>query len=55
MPRLLEPWASLLNVTLAGAPCNVTPPLTDGEMRREYQGCQNLPTALWHRKHRRIN
>ncbi|KAF0026861.1 hypothetical protein F2P81_021598 [Scophthalmus maximus] len=44
--RLLEPWAGLLNVTLAGAPCNATPPLTDGEMRREYQGCQNLPTAL---------
>uniref|UniRef100_A0A3B4Z4L8 Si:ch211-67e16.11 n=1 Tax=Seriola lalandi dorsalis TaxID=1841481 RepID=A0A3B4Z4L8_SERLL len=44
------PWAGLLNVTLAGAPCNATPPLTDGEMRREYQGCQNLPTALWHQK-----
>ncbi|XP_069576551.1 uncharacterized protein [Brachyistius frenatus] len=55
MSRLLEPWAGLLNVTLAGAPCNATPPLTDGEMRREYQGCQNLPTALWHQKHRRTN
>ncbi|XP_056278897.1 uncharacterized protein si:ch211-67e16.11 [Pseudoliparis swirei] len=55
MPRLLEPWAGLLNVTLAGAPCNVTPPLTDGELRREYQGCQNLPTALWHRRHRRTD
>ncbi|KAF3843464.1 hypothetical protein F7725_002313 [Dissostichus mawsoni] len=53
--RLLEPWAGLLNVTLAGAPCNATPPLTDDEMRREYQGCQNLPTALWHQKHRRTN
>ncbi|KAJ0006026.1 hypothetical protein NQD34_015920 [Periophthalmus magnuspinnatus] len=52
--HLLEPWASLLNVTLAGAPCNVTPPLTDSELRREYQGCQNLPTALWHQKLRRI-
>ncbi|KAK2840226.1 hypothetical protein Q5P01_013966 [Channa striata] len=51
--RLLEPWSGLLNVTLAGAPCNVTPPLTDGEMRRYYQGCQNLPTALWHQKHNR--
>uniref|UniRef100_A0A3Q2YDH4 Si:ch211-67e16.11 n=1 Tax=Hippocampus comes TaxID=109280 RepID=A0A3Q2YDH4_HIPCM len=40
----------LLNITLAGAPCNATPPLTDSEMRRWYQGCQNLPTALWHRK-----
>ncbi|KAF3694499.1 hypothetical protein EXN66_Car010175 [Channa argus] len=53
MSRLLEPWAGLLNVTLAGAPCNVIPPLTDGEMRRHYQGCQNLPTALWHQKHNR--
>ncbi|XP_072253679.1 uncharacterized protein [Leuresthes tenuis] len=53
--RLLEPWAGLLNVTLAGAPCNATPPLTESEMRREYQGCQNLPTALWHQKHRRTN
>uniref|UniRef100_A0A3Q3XH39 Uncharacterized protein n=1 Tax=Mola mola TaxID=94237 RepID=A0A3Q3XH39_MOLML len=43
-----HPNAGFLNVTLAGAPCNVTPPLTDGELRREYQGCQNLPTALWH-------
>ncbi|CAK6973176.1 uncharacterized protein si:ch211-67e16.11 [Scomber scombrus] len=55
MSRLLEPWAGLLNVTLAGAPCNATPPLTEGEMRREYQGCQNLPTALWHQKYRRTN
>ncbi|XP_035986810.1 uncharacterized protein si:ch211-67e16.11 isoform X1 [Fundulus heteroclitus] len=55
MSRLLEPWAGLLNVTLAGAPCNVTPPLTDSEMRREYQGCQNLPTALWYQKHGRTN
>ncbi|CAB1422536.1 unnamed protein product [Pleuronectes platessa] len=53
--NLLEPWAGLLNVTLAGAPCNATPPLTDAEMRREYQGCQNLPTALWHQRHRRTN
>ncbi|XP_041856918.1 uncharacterized protein si:ch211-67e16.11 [Melanotaenia boesemani] len=53
--RLLEPWSGLLNVTLAGAPCNATPPLTDSELRREYQGCQNLPTALWHQKHRRTN
>uniref|UniRef100_A0A3P8UXW1 Si:ch211-67e16.11 n=1 Tax=Cynoglossus semilaevis TaxID=244447 RepID=A0A3P8UXW1_CYNSE len=45
----------LLNVTLAGAPCNVIPPLTDGELRKEYQGCQNLPTALWHQKQRQIS
>lgn len=48
---LLDSWASLFNVTLAGAPCNATPPLTDNEMRREYQGCQNLPTAIWHQKY----
>lgn len=55
MSRLLEPWAGLLNVTLAGAPCNATPPLTDSELQREYQGCQNLPTALWYQKHGRTN
>ncbi|XP_061697835.1 uncharacterized protein si:ch211-67e16.11 isoform X2 [Syngnathoides biaculeatus] len=53
--HLLDHWAGLLNITMAGAPCNATPPLTDSEMRRWYQGCQNLPTALWHRKYRRIN
>ncbi|XP_061649167.1 uncharacterized protein si:ch211-67e16.11 [Phyllopteryx taeniolatus] len=53
--HLLDQWAGLLNITMAGAPCNATPPLTDSEMRRWYQGCQNLPTALWHRKYRRIN
>nr|XP_020472758.1 uncharacterized protein LOC109969888 [Monopterus albus] len=55
MSHMVQPWAGLLNVTLAGAPCNATPPLTDSEIRREYQGCQNLPTALWHQKHRRTN
>ncbi|KAL4609049.1 hypothetical protein GN956_G24344 [Arapaima gigas] len=40
--------AELLNVTLAGAPCNVTPALTEAELRKEYMGCQNLPTAVWH-------
>ncbi|KAM9486384.1 uncharacterized protein Hap1MRO34_006439 [Clarias gariepinus] len=40
---------SLLNVTLSGAPCNSTPPLSEAEMKREYMGCQNLPTALWHK------
>ncbi|KAF7216225.1 putative LOC107372614-like protein [Nothobranchius furzeri] len=52
MSHLLKPWAGILNVTMAGAPCNATPPLTDGEIRREYQGCQNLPTALWYQKYR---
>lgn len=49
---LLDSTASLLNVTLAGAPCNATPPLTEAEMRREYMGCQNLPTALWYQNRR---
>ncbi|XP_029557895.1 uncharacterized protein si:ch211-67e16.11 [Salmo trutta] len=48
MSRLLDPKASLLNVNLSGAPCNTTPPLSEAEMRKEYMGCQNLPTALWY-------
>ncbi|KAJ8004432.1 hypothetical protein DPEC_G00135650 [Dallia pectoralis] len=48
MSRLLDSTASLLNVTLSGAPCNATPPLSDAEMKRGYMGCQNLPTALWY-------
>ncbi|XP_050772695.1 uncharacterized protein LOC127030386 [Gopherus flavomarginatus] len=38
----------LLNVTLAGAPCHNTPALTEDERRREFLGCQNLPTMLWY-------
>ncbi|XP_007234223.2 uncharacterized protein si:ch211-67e16.11 [Astyanax mexicanus] len=53
MPRVDDAAASLLNVTLAGAPCNSTPPLTEAEMRKEYMGCQNLPTALWHQGRRK--
>ena len=52
MPLILDSTAGLLNVTLAGAPCNATPPLTEAEMRREYMGCQNLPTALWYQNRR---
>ncbi|CAM5146815.1 unnamed protein product [Eretmochelys imbricata] len=37
----------LLNVTLAGAPCHSTPPRTEDKRRREFLGCQNLPTRLW--------
>ncbi|XP_051565043.1 uncharacterized protein si:ch211-67e16.11 isoform X1 [Myxocyprinus asiaticus] len=50
IPRLGDATLGLLNVTLAGAPCNSTPPLTEAEMRKEYMGCQNLPTALWYQK-----
>lgn len=49
-PRLADAALGLMNVTLAGAPCNSTPPLTEAEMRKEYMGCQNLPTALWYQK-----
>ncbi|TRY60806.1 hypothetical protein DNTS_033095 [Danionella cerebrum] len=48
--RLRDSTQGLLNVTLAGAPCNSTPALTDAEMKKEYMGCQNLPTALWYQK-----
>ncbi|GFO35722.1 hypothetical protein PoB_006222700 [Plakobranchus ocellatus] len=34
-------------VTLSGAPCDVDPPFTNRELRREFFGCQNLPTAVW--------
>ncbi|KAJ8383940.1 hypothetical protein AAFF_G00213090 [Aldrovandia affinis] len=53
VPRPGDSAAALLNVTLAGAPCNATPPLTEAEMRKEYMGCQNLPTALWYQSRRR--
>ncbi|XP_061090105.1 uncharacterized protein si:ch211-67e16.11 [Conger conger] len=54
-PPLADLTASLLNVTLAGAPCNATPPLTQAEIRREYMGCQNLPTALWYQSRRMVD
>jgi hypothetical protein len=36
-----------VSTTLFGAPCHVVPPFTNEELRKEYRGCQNLPTALW--------
>ncbi|XP_064648494.1 uncharacterized protein LOC135500775 [Lineus longissimus] len=33
--------------TIFGAPCDVVPPFTTKELRQDYFGCQNLPTALW--------
>jgi hypothetical protein len=38
---------SLGNVNLFGAPCGVQPPFSFEELRQNYLGCQNLPTALW--------
>ncbi|XP_059355726.1 uncharacterized protein si:ch211-67e16.11 isoform X2 [Carassius carassius] len=55
MPRLADAALGLMNVTLAGAPCNSTPPLTEAEIRKEYMGCQNLPTALWYQKRPKTN
>ena len=34
-------------MTLFGAPCDVRPPFTRKELKVNYLGCQNLPTALW--------
>ncbi|KAK2184065.1 hypothetical protein NP493_285g03037 [Ridgeia piscesae] len=34
-------------VTIFGAPCDVRPPFTRKELKMNYLGCQNLPTALW--------
>ena len=33
--------------TIFGAPCGVTPEFSDQELRENYLGCQNLPTAEW--------
>ena len=33
--------------TIFGAPCDVTPKFSDQELRENYLGCQNLPTAEW--------
>jgi hypothetical protein len=38
---------TLGNVNLFGAPCGVQPPFSHEELRQNYLGCQNLPTALW--------
>ncbi|KAK1165447.1 hypothetical protein AOXY_G13986 [Acipenser oxyrinchus oxyrinchus] len=46
LPRYWSPLA-LLNMTLAGAPCSIIPSLTELELRKEYMGCQNLPTTVW--------
>ena len=40
------------NVNIFGAPCGVVPPFTHDELRLNYLGCQNLPTALWVTKFR---
>ena len=39
--------SAALDTTIFGARCNAVPPFTPKELRQEYLGCQNLPTALW--------
>lgn len=36
-----------IKTTIFGAPCDVTPEFSDQELRENYLGCQNLPTAEW--------
>ncbi|XP_051870326.1 uncharacterized protein si:ch211-67e16.11 [Pristis pectinata] len=45
---IVEPTPGLLNSTIYGGPCYNNPPLTPEEVKREYMGCQNLPTAVWY-------
>ncbi|XP_043550463.1 uncharacterized protein si:ch211-67e16.11 [Chiloscyllium plagiosum] len=45
---VIESTPGLLNSTIYGGPCYDNPPLTPEEVRREYMGCQNLPTAVWY-------
>lgn len=33
--------------TIFGAPCDVSLPFTQSELRRDYLGCQDLPTSMW--------
>lgn len=39
-----------IRTTIFGAPCDVRPPFTPRELRQNYFGCQNLPTAVWLRE-----
>lgn len=49
-PELAEGSKGRVKSTIFGAPCDVMPPFTQKELRQNYLGCQNLPTALWLRK-----
>ncbi|XP_013417876.1 uncharacterized protein LOC106178982, partial [Lingula anatina] len=48
-PEIAEPDGTS-RTTIFGAPCDVIPPFTEKELRRNYWGCQNLPTAIWFRQ-----
>ena len=43
----MEAGKDISETTIYGAPCHVIPPFTHRELRQNYLGCQNLPTALW--------
>lgn len=45
---IMETTPGLMNSTIYGGPCYNNPPLTAEEVKREYMGCQNLPTAVWY-------
>ncbi|XP_062907502.1 uncharacterized protein si:ch211-67e16.11 [Mobula hypostoma] len=45
---IVEATPGLMNSTIYGGPCYNNPPLTPQEVKREYMGCQNLPTAVWY-------
>lgn len=46
-PIMQEGDKGAVKSTIFGAPCDVTPEFTDQELRENYLGCQNLPTAEW--------
>ena len=46
-PEMQEGGNGVVSTTIFGAPCDVIPPFTQKELRQNYLGCQNLPTALW--------
>ncbi|KAK3109048.1 hypothetical protein FSP39_021810 [Pinctada imbricata] len=49
-PEAQEGEKGEVRTTIFGAPCNVIPPFTHRELRRDYLGCQPLPTAVWIKK-----
>ncbi|XP_006824112.1 uncharacterized protein LOC100375845 [Saccoglossus kowalevskii] len=46
-PAFWEGAPNSANTTIYGAPCHFARFFTTRELRREYMGCQNLPTAMW--------
>jgi len=46
-PQVGEGRKENVRATIFGAPCNVRLPYTPRELRRDFYGCQNVPTAVW--------